>query len=167
MSVRPLTVEDYDAWRTIRLEALRDAPDAFLTTAAEEEARPTEDTHAFLAKGILYGTWDGLDLSGVMAMMPETHDATRHRAWIVAVYVRPDWRGRSAADQLLMHVIALARAQGIAQLELHVSEGNARAIGFYQRHGFEICGRLPRAMRRDGRDIHELHMWRPLDTDEG
>ena len=45
-------------------------------------------------------------------------------------------QGKGVADALL----AEARRLSPARLELHVNKDNARAIRFYQKHGFEVCG---------------------------
>ena len=55
---------------------------------------------------------------------------------------------RGGAALLLSAAVDSARAQGIAQLELNVSETNPRAIAFYRRHGFEVIGRDPGAEAR-------------------
>lgn len=167
MIVRRLTVDDLAAWRSIRLEALRTIPAAFLTTYEEEKARPEADTLDFLSSGSIYGAFDGGDLAGVMALVPETRAALRHRAWVSSVFVRPRWRGSAAARDLFAAILVAAQKKDLAQLEIYVEASNARAIAFYTRIGFEICGRVPRAVRRDGLDFDDLHMWLNLEPQEG
>jgi ribosomal protein S18 acetylase RimI-like enzyme len=65
---------------------------------------------------------------------------------------------------MLREIEAIAEELGLVQIELHVNADNARAIRFYRREGFDPIGRIPRALRHDGRDHDELLMVRRLDA---
>ncbi len=60
---------------------------------------------------------------------------------IKSMHVSEGWRGRGLADQMLRHLIAVARASGIERLSLETGsqEFFAAARVFYRRHGFDIC----------------------------
>ena len=55
-------------------------------------------------------------------------------------YLDHAWHGRGVAPQLMAACIDAARARGAASLWLGVWERNARAIRFYQKHGFTDIG---------------------------
>ncbi len=70
------------------------------------------------------------------------------------IVVAPEAWGTEIADAL----IAQAKRISAAGLDLKVNADNARAIRFYQKHGFLITGRDTNA--RSGAPIH-LMSWRP------
>lgn len=56
--------------------------------------------------------------------------------------------GRGVARAMLAHSLETARAMGFSAMQFNfVVETNARAVALWQRAGFEIVGRLPRAFR--------------------
>ncbi len=57
------------------------------------------------------------------------------------MYVRPAYRGRRIADQLLKQAEAFARTQGVESLYLDTHDGLTTAIAFYKGRGFRRCDR--------------------------
>ncbi|MCL2564071.1 MAG: GNAT family N-acetyltransferase [Oscillospiraceae bacterium] len=55
-------------------------------------------------------------------------------------YIKPEFRGRYFGPQLIGHAVSVYRPMGRDKLTLHVSEVNEKAIGFYERFGFEKTG---------------------------
>ena len=47
------------------------------------------------------------------------------------------------------YALELAEKMGYEQMELGVVEGNDRAKALYERFGFEVTGKTPRAMKYD------------------
>jgi GNAT superfamily N-acetyltransferase len=162
LKYRSLTSTDYSLWRGIRLEALSNHPDCFLTTQEEELARPKSATNEWLDSGAVLGAFDNNDLCSILSVDPEKHPAMAHRGWIHAVYTRPAWRKGPASHGLMEFAAANALDNGLLQLELHVADGNLRAIRFYERMGFELCGRIPRSVRFADGFQNDLHYCRPL-----
>lgn len=161
MNFRALTGADYDLWKAIRLEALSNHPESYLTTYDEERARPRSESMDWLQSGAVLGAFDGNLLCAVLSVDAECHPSMAHRGWIHAVYCRPDWRG-GVMDGLMRFAVGKARDDGLLQLELYVEAENARAIRFYERIGFEKAGRLPRAVHINGQFQDDLHYWLPL-----
>jgi ribosomal protein S18 acetylase RimI-like enzyme len=90
--------------------------------------------------------------------------AEAHRAYLFAVYVRPEARGRGLAQHLINMACDQARAAGHVQIELNSNAGNIPAVELYKRCGFEVFGHLPRALIIDGVTGDDFLMWRRLDT---
>jgi ribosomal-protein-alanine N-acetyltransferase len=63
--------------------------------------------------------------------------ATEWRAYIVTLDVAPECRQRGLARRLMREVEATAMAAGVRWMQLHVFTGNAGAIRFYERMGYE------------------------------
>jgi putative acetyltransferase len=84
---------------------------------------------------------------GAMVLNPDT-------GYLDQIVVATVWQGRGVADILL----AKARCLAPAGIELHVNQDNARAIGFYQKHGFVTTGEDVNP--RSGAPIFRMS-WRP------
>jgi len=54
----------------------------------------------------------------------------------------------------------------VEQIQLTVNADNARAIKFYERHGFRTVGRMPHALLVDGRYYDELTMVRAVSSSD-
>jgi ribosomal protein S18 acetylase RimI-like enzyme len=59
---------------------------------------------------------------------------------VMAIYVRPDAWGLGFGEALMRAALARLRSGGSAEVVLWVIEENRRAIGFYERLGFEPDG---------------------------
>ena len=57
--------------------------------------------------------------------------------WISFLYLKPEYRFQGYGVQLLGRAVAKYSALGRRALRLHVAEGNAPAVAFYRRFGFE------------------------------
>ncbi|WP_208347245.1 GNAT family N-acetyltransferase [Pseudaestuariivita rosea] len=163
MTPRVLTADDLAAWRAFRIEALRERPDAFLTTLEQEQARSDQDVLAKLNSDALHGAFDGDVLAGALSIDRMQGDSFHHRAWIHALYVRPAYQGSGLAQTLMTYAVDHAKTLGILQLELYVAADNARAVRFYEKQGFTQQGRLARAVYRNSIFEDDLHYIRLLD----
>ncbi|RVV99101.1 GNAT family N-acetyltransferase [Mesobaculum littorinae] len=159
VQIARLVAADLALFQAIRLESLRRAPADFANTEADWTALSRDDWLARL-KTPVFAALRGGDPVGVMGLLPQTGEKRAHRAKLVMVYLRDTERGRGLADALLARVMEFAADTGIRQLELSVNATNARAVRFYERHGFATVGRIPRALIDAGRDVDELIMIR-------
>ena len=144
--VRQAARDDWPKLRAIRLEALRDSPDAFGSTydlAAKLSQRQwsamIERTLYFLAERD--GEVVGMVSGGYNDLNPDTH-------WLYGMYVTPSARGSASASMLVDVVVEWAKSEGARELYLHVTSIAQRARAFYERMGFEATGENFR-MQRD------------------
>jgi ribosomal protein S18 acetylase RimI-like enzyme len=140
-SVRRLQPEDYELIRTIRLRSLTLEPAAFGSTLEREASFSDDDWRQRLAPDASphFVTVD--DAGAPTGMVVGAVDSENPQlAHLFAMWVDPHARGFGAADALVGEVKQWAAAQGCAELQLRVTEGNARAERMYQRHGFERTG---------------------------
>ena len=142
--VRPIVEDDWQKYRSIRLEMLLDTPSAFtvrLETAQayteaewrERAARGDGATHILVVAIAADGTWVGA-MGGYV-------DKEIGAPMLFGVYVAPAFRGRDAGvtDALLERVEAWA-AERFSTLRLEVHEDNARARAAYVNRGFVETG---------------------------
>jgi len=86
----------------------------------------------------------------------------RHRA-SMGVAVRKAYWGKGIGSLLIREALQEAKRMGYTQMELGVFADNERAIGLYQRMGFEIWGRTKNAFRiEDGVMRDEILMGKLL-----
>ncbi|MBS0472066.1 MAG: GNAT family N-acetyltransferase [Proteobacteria bacterium] len=159
MIVRRLEPADVDAFRTVRLEGLRNHPENFGSDADDEASYPLERWTKWIERGGGFGAFVDVELVGIISFSAETQKKHRHQGSIGSFYVRPAWRGRGVADALMTAAIEEAARQ-VEHVSLTVTASNEGAIRLYKRHGFEVVGRIPASIRVDGADHDELSMHR-------
>ena len=159
---RLLTPADAPAYQALRLQALRDTPEAFTSSYAEEHLRPLLVAEQRLAPASGTRFWGVLDdagaLLGMVGLERERRAKNAHKGTVVAMCVAPEAQGRGVGAALLAALLDHARASGMTQLVLTVTEGNGTALRLYQRAGFVAFGTEPRAIRVDGRYLGKVHM---------
>ena len=159
--IRRLGQDDLELFRQLRLEALRLEPSSFANTVEDWEALPEAEWRRRLDAPVFAAFREGEPV-GMMGLLRQGGRKMAHRASLIMVYLRGDQRGTGLAGEMLAHVVAFAREDGIAQLELHVSAENPAAIRFYLREGFSEVGRIPGAVREGERESDDLLMVRRL-----
>lgn len=168
MTVRRLLPADAAAYRALMLEAYARHPDAFTSSAEERAALPLAWWEARLdesprAGQVVLGAFDGDRLAGAAGLEFESRAKARHKASLFGMYVAPDSRQAGFGRQLVLGVLEQAVArEGVAVLQLTVTEGNAAAQALYARCGFRVFGIEPFAVALDGRYLSKVHMWRAL-----
>jgi ribosomal protein S18 acetylase RimI-like enzyme len=160
MVIRHLGRGDVDAFRCIRLEALRAAPASYASRAEDWEQLADEEWRRRLTDNPVFVAFRDSEPVGIMGLMRQRSSKMAHRASIIMVYLRPSLRGSGIAKALLDALTDHARDSGIRQLELAVSVENETAIGFYRREGFDEIGRIPGGFLHEGREIDEIMMSR-------
>jgi len=149
LRARRLTPSDAEAYRTIRIEGLTVAPEAFGSSLEEEGDRPLTFFDERLERSFTFGLFDGERLVGTAGFYRETQRKSAHRGHLVGVYLKPDIRGQGGGGLLLAAVIEEARRH-VLQLDLVVTKSNERARRLYERHGFVVYGEDPRGLLVDG-----------------
>jgi GNAT superfamily N-acetyltransferase len=155
--VRATTMADWQALREIRLQALRDAPDAFASTYAREAAFGEDEWHR-------RATRDG----SFIAFLPEVTPAGLGGGYLAApgvveligMFVRPQARGRGVGEALVDAVAGWAGAQGASTVHLWVTETNKARL-LYERRGFTVTAE--RQPLPSNPALGEIGMQRPVD----
>lgn len=139
-TIRRLRLDEGALYRRLRLEALRDSPEAFATSYASALERSDESWTAQAD-----GSATGDDRATFLVLMDEEpvgmaalyRDAEGSSAGeLIQMWISPEHRGSTVAAELLAHVFAWAADGGIQTIRAEVTEGNTRALRFYERQGF-------------------------------
>lgn len=136
--VRALTEDDWQDYRSVRLEALRESPEAFVATLEEEEAYDEARWRDRMNRSErLIAEVDGRAV-GVVSIgraREEGADA-EHVGELFGLWVSPDYRAKGVATRLLEEGGAEARRHGSTHLIYWVGTENGPAVAFASGMGF-------------------------------
>ena len=158
--VRAATMEEWQVLRDIRLDALRDTPDAFGSTYAEQAAAAEADWRRRISRGRTFFAYvpevNGTEPSGIVGSLQEKPGPVE----LVSLWVRPRARGRGVGEALVTAVINWAKARSAASVHLWLTETNQRARVLYERCGFRLTGERQSMPTKP--DLTEVGMTCPL-----
>jgi RimJ/RimL family protein N-acetyltransferase len=126
---------------------------------ADWRRRISESVHA--PRGLFLIADSAGSVVGNLGLWPDANPASAHVAWI-GMSVADGFRGVGAGGALLETALEWAASAGFRRAVLGVFPENARAMAFYERHGFVREGLRREQYRRGGRYHDEVLMARPL-----
>jgi ribosomal protein S18 acetylase RimI-like enzyme len=147
IELRLLIPDDWSVWRSLRLSALAESPDAFGSRLADWLGDGDREDRWRARLSILGSRNVVAKLGGEPAGMasgvpfPAVSDGPPGSAGeieLISMWVAPSARGHGVADVLIQDLVAWAANLGSPRLS--VRETNARAIAFYRRHRFQATG---------------------------
>lgn len=163
--VRRTAVADWQALRAVRLRALDQDPDAFGSTYALALALPDEEYRRRAASRTTHLAFSDGEPVGIVTLVP-SDDGDPAQRDLVSMWVDPSHRGTGLAQRLVEAACARGRIDGVREVALWVTAGNAAARGLYERCGFTLTGhRQP--VRPDQPERLEEQMRRVLVPDRG
>jgi ribosomal protein S18 acetylase RimI-like enzyme len=142
--IQPITRENIQIFKAVRLNALLDSPFAFGSTYAREAEFPESEWLARVErwsgeKGAGFLAIDGDCACGIAGSLLDPHDASR--AQLVSMWTAPTHRRQGVGKILVDAVVDWAESRGIKTLLLMVVSTNGPAIHFYEQLGFAKTGR--------------------------
>ena len=163
MLIRILTPADATVFFKLRIESLEREPRAFAASAEEDAAMPLETVAARLQAvpegTFTAGAFEQGELIGIAGFHRAERLKMRHKGDIWGVYVKPEWRGRGIARQMLSAILDRLRSYPtLDHVLLHVSDSQAGARRLYESLGFETCGHERRAHKVGGDYVDQYQM---------
>lgn len=166
VTVRPIRLDDLDAFRAMRVEALRDCPLGFTADLATVESRTLDAWREQVAKStgdggnviMLADAGAARGLAGMAGVFTMEQPKLAHAGIVWGVYVRPSFRGGGLGERLVRACVDWARAKSLVTLKLGVTAGNDVARRCYERCGFTTYGVEPMAVQWERRFYDELLM---------
>ncbi len=173
--VRGLVEDDWADYRALRLEALREDPEAFSESLADEAALDEATWRARMRQVPRFVAERGGTVLGIASL--GTHqigDATDddvigqgEQAEVFGLWVVPKARGTGIANALVRAAAKIAQDEGRSHVIYWVSTENGRAVAFASGLGFRPTD-ARRPMRGSRRpDEEEIAMILPLGSDRG
>ena|SRR5689334_16320278 len=158
MLVRRLTIADLGAYRALHRHGLTQAPEAFVETAAQDDARPDAEIAAVLERGDGWGVFEGERLLGKLLIDRLPYAVLAHTRWLHVIYLHPDARGTGAGLALMGAAIDDARRAGAFRFLLWVNEQNKAARRFYEKLGFQEIGRVDQGIAAGASFVDDVLM---------
>ncbi len=149
--VRRLRSDDVQLFRSVRLAALEDSPDAFGETlegarTANWQARTT-DGATLSDRAVFVAVADDLAVGMVFVKCASAPE----RAFLGGMWVSPEFRRRGVGRALVQHALAFLRAAGQVDVSLWVTRGHDQVLTFYRSLGFQDTGAT--STLRPGSDV--------------
>lgn len=152
--IKRLCEDDLNIYWLIRLEALRNNPEAFAATYEETLAGndPKQNVKSYLTgEGMsTYGAFINGQLAAIASLRRYPLEKMNHKAMLLGMYVSKAARGQGLGKKLIQKIIDSAREEGVEQIQLMVVTHNQAAKSLYASLGFERYGVEKEALKQNG-----------------
>ncbi|MBD8903783.1 GNAT family N-acetyltransferase [Methylobacterium bullatum] len=154
-----LTAADAIAFRNLRLNGLREHPDAFGASWEDEAAQSEAQFSDRLESAVVFGvrSEDGTELDGIVGLYFSQEAKINHKAILWGMYVSACKRGSGIGSALLNAAIFHATT-AVEEVKLTVGTSNASAYRLYNAAGFRQYGIEQRALKVGDRYYDEALM---------
>lgn len=158
---RRLNRDDWKNYRDIRLEALKEEPDAFGSSYNEYKDR---DDLYWVERVVLSEDINGR--SFLMAVCGENTFVAIGGAYrdendewnIIAIYTKKDFRGMGLGSLLFEKILEELKNREIKKVFLRVNANRIPALSLYKKYGFKVLRLVPDQLLGDGRLHNEYEM---------
>lgn len=159
MPVHLLAPDGWAELREVRLRALAESPQSFLSTHADQVTWPDERWQAETRRGDWLVKLDQGDSVGLLGATGE-YDIPESERYLSYLWVAPTHRHRGIGEHLVRTMLTRLQAAGVPRVWLWVIDGNPVAARLYQRLGFASTG--DHQPLKDGSGREERRMSLPL-----
>lgn len=139
-STRPLTIDEWQDLRDMRLKALQDHAGVFGSSYERERANGQQDWEDWLSqdKKCIFGLFTENVLVGITGIITDRDDPTGQTAKMVASYIAPEHRGKGLSALLYEARIEWAKTQeNIKRITVGHRTGNEASKRANQAFGFQ------------------------------
>jgi RimJ/RimL family protein N-acetyltransferase len=162
--IRLLAPADAAMFRDVRLEALKQNPEAFASTFERENEKPLPWFQERVSQADIFGAFIEDELLGMVGFRAQDGSKTNHKAVLWGMYLRATARNSGLGRRLIEAVVKHACGR-VEQLQLTVVSENQAAHRLYKNLGFVEYGREMKALKQDGRYCDEILMVKFLAPD--
>ncbi|MER7073384.1 GNAT family N-acetyltransferase [Terrabacter sp. NPDC000476] len=167
ITVRPLGEDDWEDYRSVRLAALRESPEAFAASVEEEESFDESLWRERMQRSArLVAEREGEAVGVVSVGVARASEGVAGE--LFGLWVRPEARGSGVATRLVTDSASLAAERGHSHLVYWVGTENGRAVAFASGMGFRPTDyRRPMGVVSEEDGEEEVAMVLPLGNDSG
>jgi ribosomal protein S18 acetylase RimI-like enzyme len=165
MTIRQLTTNDANQYRTLRLQALATNPESYLAHLETEKDKSVDSFawelrySAQLPVNGYFGLFEKEQLIGYAQLEQSSLPKQRHIAYLYNLYVDPAFRGKGYASQLLDHLTKLAKDKAnVERIFITCNRKNLPAQAFYKKLGFQEYSIRPKSVKWQGEYDDEVEM---------
>ncbi|MEH6624976.1 MAG: GNAT family N-acetyltransferase [Motiliproteus sp.] len=165
LKLRPLSMDDAEAFMVLRLSALKANPECFCSTLEEVQQqhisyyRQLLSAHLESSQQFIFGAFSpATGLRGIIAIERLSGSLRSHRGRIWGLLVDPDFRRQGVARELCLLSIAQAKKMALEKVNLELTGEAVAALHLYRVLGFRIECIEPLAFKHHGRYLDEIRM---------
>ena len=160
-TIRPLCAGDAAAYASLRLCAIDETPDSFVSTRAEEEKRSIVEIETRIcanANQVVFGAFAGNVLVAVAGLRRYPLRPVQQKGFLWGLFVMQTHRRSGIARRLIAAAIDQARTMGLTHIALNTGAANESAIALYTSTGFEAVEDEPYTEAIDDDADREVEM---------
>ncbi|KKJ76021.1 hypothetical protein WH95_14710 [Kiloniella litopenaei] len=159
-----ISSDDAALYRELRLEGLKNTPEAFGASYSDESTKAPSHYRELLTNNEVFGAYTNKGIIvGIAGLAIPRKEKLKHKGMLWGIYIKPEMRGNGLAKQLISQIIEIAKHR-TEELLLTVVTSNTSAIKLYKKLGFIEYGCEPRAIKVGDCYYDELLMRLPLKT---
>ncbi|WP_374928559.1 GNAT family N-acetyltransferase [Kytococcus sedentarius] len=144
ITVRELAADEWEIFKTLRLRALQEDPEAFVASYEEESQHADEVWQERMSQATRIGAKQGSDWVALASVGDEDTRGDDDLGEVYGIWVTPSLRGEGVARRLMEHAEQVGRNAGYSHLAYWVNTDNGRAVAFASSIGYR-----PTEGRRD------------------
>ncbi|HEX9058661.1 MAG TPA: GNAT family N-acetyltransferase [Clostridia bacterium] len=161
MNTHLTTITDWQKYKSIRLQALKDTPQAFGQTY--DDAAKKTDSHWKEVLSQENRFFVITEINGEAVSVAGAKQIADDTWFIIAVYTKPEFRGKGIAKETMRTVLDELKKRKIKKAELWVNVDQEAAIALYKNLGFSIVKTISDQKMGDGLLHEEYVMEKALD----
>ena len=142
VTITQLSPDQWQEYCDLRLLAIKTDPFAF-SKSYEDELALTEQQWRSFINNMWFALSDG-QIIGMIGLDRTGGEPAKHNAFLISFWIKPEFRGKGIAKQMVAFLQDYCRNNGIRNLELQVTVTQKEAIALYEKMGFKKIATLKR-----------------------
>lgn len=139
VEIHRVAPNEWEQFRDVRLRALADAPSAFGSSLAREQAFDEAAwQERWFGRTAVFAAKEGDAWLGIAGAYPDQDEPST--VWVVSMWVAPEARRRGMGRALIDACVDWARTRGASEVHLWVTRSNVPARALYEAAGFLPTG---------------------------